>query len=169
MTRRADGAGREPGTGTGTGCGSRAGGAGAPPLFVYGTLRFPEVVETLLSRRPATTSAAVAGWRAAALRGRSYPGLVPAQRDVACAGSCLHDLTGAERELLDLFEGAHYEAREIPLVGGGHAVAYLWRGLPDPQVLPADWDPARFAAEHLADFVRQCREWRAQVVPGPPR
>ncbi|MCK9925728.1 gamma-glutamylcyclotransferase [Frankia sp. Mgl5] len=139
----------------------------AGALFVYGTLRFDVVVDALLGRVPTITPAAVGGWRAAALPGRSYPGLVPARPGDVCSGRCLSGLTRAERELLDLFEGDPYEARELTLVGGGSVVAYLWRDVTD--VRTSDWDPDRFAAEHLAGFVRRCRLWRDQVVPGPPR
>ncbi len=36
-------------------------------LFVYGTLQFPDVLRVLLGRTPDNCSAALAGWRAAAL------------------------------------------------------------------------------------------------------
>ncbi|WP_018638494.1 gamma-glutamylcyclotransferase family protein [Parafrankia elaeagni] len=139
-----------------------------PVLFAYGTLRFAEVVEALLGRRPAMTSGAVRGWRAAALRGRSYPGLVPAAADVHCPGTCLRGLTRAERELLDLFEGEPYEPRDLPLAGGGRAVAYLWRSPAEAEMW--DWDIAVFEAEHLVGFIDHCLEWRRRVgVPRPPR
>lgn len=49
---------------------------GPNELFVYGTLRFDVVLEALLGRVPACTRASAPGWRAAALEGRVYPGLV---------------------------------------------------------------------------------------------
>ncbi|WP_250292550.1 gamma-glutamylcyclotransferase, partial [Frankia sp. CiP1_Cm_nod1] len=51
-------------------------GVGPSELFVYGTLCFPEVARALLGRLPCSRPAAAAGWRAAALPGRAYPGLV---------------------------------------------------------------------------------------------
>lgn len=137
----------------------------APALFVYGTLRFPEVVVALLGRRPTMVPAAVAGWRAAALRDRTYPGLVPAGRGEVCEGRCLLGLTRAERELLDLFEGDSYEADAVTLVGGGPAVAYLWRGGGgQADVRAVNWDIADFASLHLSEFVQHCRQWRGRVA-----
>ncbi|EFC85605.1 gamma-glutamylcyclotransferase family protein [Parafrankia sp. EUN1f] len=154
----------------GAGASGGSGPGRAPTLFVYGTLQFPEVVEALLARRPVMSPASAAGWRAAELRSQTYPGLVPAGPTEICAGACLHGLTSAERELLDLFEGDYYEAREVSLVGGEVAVAYLWRGpVAQVPVLASNWDAGRFAARHLAEFVRRCQQWRAQVVPEPPR
>ncbi|ONH29899.1 gamma-glutamylcyclotransferase family protein [Pseudofrankia asymbiotica] len=76
-------------------------------LFAYGTLMFGDIVEALLGRRPAFTAAAVAGWRAARLPGRVYPGLVPAAGRRA-SGLLLSGLSAAEWALLDAFEGDAY-------------------------------------------------------------
>ncbi|WP_445548822.1 gamma-glutamylcyclotransferase, partial [Frankia sp. CiP1_Cm_nod2] len=60
-----------------TGRGRLRPGVGPSELFVYGTLCFPEVARALLGRLPCSRPAAAAGWRAAALPGRAYPGPVP--------------------------------------------------------------------------------------------
>jgi|GEM_PF-481941 len=144
---------------------ARAAGAGAGDgarderegLFVYGTLRFPEVLAVLLGRVPRLEPARAPGWRVRALSGVVYPGLVP---DPACTadGTLILGLSEAEQRLLDAFEGDLYERRRLALEDGRHGWAYIWRGRTEPR----DWDLAGFAERHLAAYVDGCRIWRAR-------
>lgn len=128
-------------------------------MFVYGTLLFPEVVAALIGRVPRTVPAAVDGWRAARLRGRPYPGLVPAPGWGAASGLVLSGLTAAERAIFDDFEGDPYETGSLVLRDGSSALGYLWRD--QAETMPEDWDAAAFADRHLAGYVRRCAAWRA--------
>jgi hypothetical protein len=131
-------------------------------LFVYGTLMFPEVLDVLLGRTPDMAPAALDGWRAAALADRVYPGLVAAGRPgVAAAGRLLLGLDGPERDVLDAFEEVLYERRPVVLADGRTATTYVW--LDDAAVLPHDWDPQRFAADHLAVYVDHWSAWRRSL------
>lgn len=121
------------------------------PLFVYGTLMFPEILRALIGRVPDSRDAMAAGWRAAALRGRRYPGLVPGPS--AARGRLISGLTGGERRIIHAFEDGGYELRRLTLTDGSHAVAYVW--IRDRDVLPADWDAATFAARDLAGYVER--------------
>ncbi|MCF6525196.1 gamma-glutamylcyclotransferase [Streptomyces sp. JJ36] len=123
------------------------------PLFVYGTLRFPEILRRLLGRVPPAEPAAVPGWRAAALAGRPYPGLVPAPGAVA-PGILLTGLTAGEWAALDAFEGAEYVLREVALEDGRGVRAYVWRC---GDVLAGDWDAAEFADRCLAAYAPEHR------------
>ncbi|WP_131768553.1 gamma-glutamylcyclotransferase family protein [Candidatus Protofrankia californiensis] len=126
-----------------------------PLLFVYGTLCFAEVAHALLGRRPCSQPAAVAGWRAAALPGRVYPGLVPdAVTTAVVAGRVLSDLTLRERTVLDVFEGDEYEVRRLALTDGRSASAYAWRDV--ASALDETWDAEAFAAAHLSAFIWRC-------------
>jgi gamma-glutamylcyclotransferase (GGCT)/AIG2-like uncharacterized protein YtfP len=124
-------------------------------LFVYGTLLFPEVLGLLLGRAPERTPAAAHGWRVAALPGRVYPGLVPA--DGTARGLVLSRLTVPERRLIDAYEENLYDLRRITLTDGGSAWTYVWRDATD--VSASDWDPDVFAARHLAAYVEGCTGW----------
>lgn len=125
---------------------------GANVLFVYGTLRFPRILSALIGRSPVATPAAVTGWRAAALRGRPYPGLVAAPGGTA-TGLLLTGLSASEWRVLDRFEDDEYDLREIPLDGPRHdrapasGWAYTWA---NPAEVEADnWDAEHFAAHRL--------------------
>ncbi|MGO8960909.1 MAG: gamma-glutamylcyclotransferase family protein [Streptosporangiaceae bacterium] len=126
-------------------------------LFVYGTLQFSDVMRVLLGRIPDSSAAALAGWRAAALARRPYPGLVPAAG--AAHGMLVSGLTADEVELLDEYESGPYDLRKLTLADGRAAWAYVWTEA--SIVLPSDWSAALFAAEHLPGFVVQCRAWLA--------
>ncbi|GLZ16185.1 hypothetical protein Acsp04_64200 [Actinomadura sp. NBRC 104425] len=86
-------------------------------LFVYGTLRFPEVLRVLLGRVPDMRPATATGWSVRALPGKVYPGLV-ADPDGVARGLVMTDLTEDERRLLDAFEGDGYDPVLIPLDDG---------------------------------------------------
>ncbi|MCT2593592.1 gamma-glutamylcyclotransferase [Streptomyces sp. N2-109] len=125
---------------------------GSELLFVYGTLRFPEVLEALLGRVPEHSPAEAAGWRAAALQEHVFPGLVPAA-STTVRGVLLLGLTAEDRRRLDAFEGDAYALRSITLADGRQARAYVWLG----EVLPEDWDADTFAHRDLAAYTARLR------------
>ncbi|WP_218025283.1 gamma-glutamylcyclotransferase family protein [Nocardia jejuensis] len=128
------------------------------PLFVYGTLRFPEVLNELIGRTPELEPAQLPGRRAAALPGRVYPGLVIATGAVA-QGFLLHGLTSAEWEILDAFEDDEYDLQPVCVHAGErelYAWTYTWL---DPVALE-QWSPERFAIENLPDYLGRTRAWR---------
>ncbi|WP_328844835.1 gamma-glutamylcyclotransferase family protein [Streptomyces sp. NBC_00258] len=134
-------------------------------LFVYGTLQFAVVLEALLGRLPAHTLASAPGWRAAALEGRVYPGLVAAPGNAA-AGLLLTDLTDQEWRLLDAFEDDRYDLRKVALSGGDYGLAYLW---PDGEVRPEDWDRAEFESLHLQAYTARCARIGPRLAAGEPK
>ncbi|AVV45400.1 gamma-glutamylcyclotransferase [Streptomyces sp. P3] len=134
-------------------------------LFVYGTLQFAAVLEALLGRVPAHILASAPGWRAAALEGRVYPGLVAAP-GTAAAGLLLTDLTDQEWTLLDSFEDNRYDLREVSLSTGDHGLAYIW---PDGEVRPEDWDRAEFESLHLQAYAARCARIGPKLAAGEPK
>ncbi|MFF9036881.1 gamma-glutamylcyclotransferase family protein [Streptomyces sp. NPDC014892] len=128
------------------------------PLFVYGSLSYGEVQQALLGRVPESRPAAVTGWRNAALRDRVFPGLVP-RAGSRVTGCLLTDLDPAERALLDVYEGPMYEARALPVEGGGPAVAYVC--VDASLVLENDWDREHFGRELLPGYTAGVVRWLA--------
>ncbi|MFC0040444.1 gamma-glutamylcyclotransferase family protein [Actinomadura rayongensis] len=127
-------------------------------LFVYGTLQFPDVLKALIGRVPGLEPAALAGWRAAALPGRIYPGLVSAAGTVH--GVLLSGLTLAEWRILDAFEGPEYDRRPVLLLDGRSAWVYVYSL--EAEVGDDDWSSAAFVARHLPAYVERCADWRTR-------
>lgn len=125
-------------------------------LFVYGTLRFPEVVHALLDRLPSRTPAVAPGWRVAALPGRVFPGLV--EGTGSAPGFLLTGLQEREWETLVAFEDALYDLRRLQLTGDRQAWAFVWGD--SSRVSSVDWDPEEFARRALRSYVEGCRAWR---------
>jgi len=134
-------------------------------LFVYGSLRFPDVLQVLLDRVPANQPAAVSGWRVAALRDRVYPALVPA--DTNATGQLLTDLSHAEWHVLDAFEDNLYNLARLTLDDGRHGWAYVSDA--NAAVLPTDWNAAKFMNRELGSYVDRCRRWRHWYEEQQPR
>ena len=133
-------------------------------LFVYGTLRDPELLAGVLGRplsAAAMLPAAAPGFVTLHYPGRIYPALVR-RPGAAAAGNVLTDLTPFEHDLLDAFEGQEYGRAVIPVMIDEElheAAAYLpavavpansppwtlagWQGLHKAKVLGAEHASAR--------------------------
>lgn len=121
------------------------------PLFVYGTLRDPDLLSAVLGRPLRASGAHPArapGFKAVHYPDRVYPALVRAPGIVA-EGLLLIDLSPFERDLLDAFEGAEYRREPIATLVEEdlfEADAYL------PTVrVPTDahdWSLSRWQREH---------------------
>ncbi len=102
----------------------------APLLFVYGTLRDPDLLAGVLARplnAEALLAAHAPGFAAVHYPNRPYPALVRAP-GAAAEGLVLTDLSPFERDLLDAFEGEEYRPTPIPVMIGEElheAFAYL--------------------------------------------
>ncbi len=129
---------------------------GGAVLFAYGTLQFTEILGVLLGRLPEHRPGAAAGWRAAALEGRVYPGLV--QADATVTGRLITGLTAEELRIIDEYESGPYELVQLTLDDGGEGWTYAWTE--HAAVLPHDWSARDFADQHLTAFAENCRVWR---------
>jgi len=129
----------------------------ATPLFVYGTLRDPELLAGVLAR-PLRANAALAavapGFRAVLYPNRIYPALRRAPGEAA-PGLLLMDLSPFERDLLDAYEGEEYQRQLLPVIIGEElheAEAYL------PTIgVPADapgWSLEHWQATHKSRVLR---------------
>lgn len=126
---------------------------GVHRLFVYGTLQHPPLLEQLLGRVPPLRPASVEGWRAARLRGRAYPGLLPGPGP---ARGHLLEVDDAELDVLDAFEGPQYERIAVAAVADGEVVdALAWRLREEHAALAdaTDWDLDAFVARDAEAFL----------------
>ncbi|HWM58936.1 MAG TPA: MIP family channel protein [Pseudonocardia sp.] len=134
------------------------------PLFVYGSLQFADVLRALLGRVPRHAPVEVYGWRAAALPGVEYPGLVPAQPLNKVSGVILVGLEQADWEVLDAFEDPVYNLTLLTLVDGRQAWTYTCAE--STSVLDSDWSAGSFADHYLPGYVNRCAVWRQQYTLG---
>ena len=123
------------------------------PLFVYGTLRDPDLIAAVLGRslRPGSAHLARApGFKAVHYPGRVYPALIRSP-GAGAEGLLITGLTPFERDLLDAYEGDEYRRGPIATMLTDEpelheADAYL------PVVaVPTDahdWSLSRWQAEH---------------------
>jgi len=128
------------------------------PLFVYGTLRDPDLLSAVLGRplRPGETLRAVApGFRATHYPNRIYPALIRAPGGLA-EGFVLLGLSHFEWDLLDGWVGGEYRCGIVPVMieeelheahaylptiavsGGDPWSLERWQALHKPEVLPAE-------------------------------
>ncbi|MFD9040832.1 gamma-glutamylcyclotransferase family protein [Streptomyces bottropensis] len=140
--------------------------AGPDVLFCYGTLRFDAVLEALLGRIPARIPASLPGWRAAALEGRVYPGLVVSAPDDTADGIVLTDLSSREWKILDAFEDLRYELQALTLSSGARGWAYVW---PHDEVRSESWDAVEFKALHLREYAARCARIAPALAAGRPK
>jgi gamma-glutamylcyclotransferase (GGCT)/AIG2-like uncharacterized protein YtfP len=126
------------------------------PLFVYGSLLFPDVLKVLIGRDPKRVPSAVIGWRVVAISGKLYPGLVPSERSSA-SGHLLLELTDAEWRTLDAFESNFYELYRVSTDQGEPAWVYA---LTRAEVPLAEWDCDAFVQNSLESYLESCSRWR---------
>jgi gamma-glutamylcyclotransferase (GGCT)/AIG2-like uncharacterized protein YtfP len=139
-------------------------------LFVYGTLRDPDLLSGVLGRsgKVAGVAAAAPGFVAVHYPGRIYPALVR-RPGSAAPGMALTDLTAFEIDLLDAFEGDEYRRGIIPVVIDEElheAFAYLPVVMIPPNA--PEWTLRAWQEEHkarvLAGEQATADELRAKLI-----
>ena len=94
-------------------------------LFCYGTLQVPEVMESVVGRRPAGKPARLPGYSVFRMREAEYPGIVPDPEGEA-SGLAYEDIADVELAVLDRFEGPQYRRREVRLAEADGRTATAW-------------------------------------------
>ncbi len=140
-------------------------------LFVYGTLRDPDLLSGVLGRSRSPTeisTAAAPGFAVVHYPGRIYPALVR-RPGAAAPGLVLTDLTPFEIDLLDAFEGEEYRRAIVPVMIGEElheAFAYL-PVIDIPAGAPA-WTLAAWQRDHKARVIAgehaSAAELRAKLI-----
>jgi gamma-glutamylcyclotransferase (GGCT)/AIG2-like uncharacterized protein YtfP len=129
-------------------------------LFVYGTLRFPEVLAAVAQIAAAAAPAMLPGFERRAVRGEVYPAVVP-RSGASVEGLLLAGVPRARLPLLDAFEGREYrrQAHEVHLANGRRHVAwcYVWAPACARELASGIWDMDAFERDALHDYLRRCR------------
>jgi gamma-glutamylcyclotransferase (GGCT)/AIG2-like uncharacterized protein YtfP len=126
------------------------------PLFVYGTLRDPDVLLLVLGHLPdpaTVVTARALDCRCVYYPGRTYPALLQAPGETA-PGTLLTALTGADIAALDSFEGEEYSRRSIEIIVNSVLVTadVYW---PVATISPdaESWSLPVWVARHKAAFM----------------
>jgi gamma-glutamylcyclotransferase (GGCT)/AIG2-like uncharacterized protein YtfP len=132
------------------------------PVFVYGTLSHPSVVQVLLGRPILTQEfrkAWVAGFSRHPVKNYVYPGMIPSTTTTSTtitpkvSGFLLEDLSDLDRQLLDYFEGDQYSRQTIQAVVQADTRSDKKKGQETITVESYIWEPA------LIDELELDQEW----------
>lgn len=147
------------------------------PIFVYGTLCSPQVVEVLLGRSiedSVLPKARLQGHSRHPVRNYVFPGTIPTpdQPSSHVDGLLFENLTPMERKLLDWFEGDEYDRKVVQVQReegtNMSAEAYIWK----PHLIgelkrDRQWSFQEFCQDHLEWYlentVRPCRREMEQL------
>jgi gamma-glutamylcyclotransferase (GGCT)/AIG2-like uncharacterized protein YtfP len=127
-----------------------------PSLFVYGTLRDPDVRTLVLGRpiAPANALPATAPGHAAVFYpGRTYPALIEAPGGAA-PGTLLTGLTADDLAVLDAFEGPEYARRPVEIIVSGtpRTADVYWPAIEIVATAPP-WHLGAWTSRHKAAFL----------------
>jgi len=135
------------------------------PLFVFGTLRDPLVLELVLARDAASVSARAAwldGHVTVTLPGESYPVLAP-RRDARAPGLLLDALDAHDMARIAFFEGEEYafEATTVVAHHAGEVGALLCAERSQRTGARPPWRLEDWQREHREGFLAAARRYMA--------
>jgi gamma-glutamylcyclotransferase (GGCT)/AIG2-like uncharacterized protein YtfP len=136
-------------------------------FFSYGTLQAPEVILSVIGRRPAGETARLPGWRAFQMVDAGYPGIVPGGENDDAPGILYHGVSDGELFTLDRFEGPQYERRKLDVLGTEgiplSAWVYVVKEERIAEVTEEPWRLEEFLESGLPEFMeRFVRERRRE-------
>lgn len=126
-------------------------------LFTYGSLMFPQVWSSVVRGHYRRQPARLNGYQRCSIKGETYPAAVVATLDNFIDGQLYMNLTAAEMERLDRFEGGDYERVVAPVIlaEGGVVMAALYRYRHPGRLDARPWDVEWFEREGMALFLAQ--------------
>ena len=126
-------------------------------LFAYGTLMWPEVLESVMGRRLEGCKAVLHGYTRRRVKGQHYPVVFQCLEE-SVEGVLYKGLTKAEFRALDIFEGEEYDRVELGFDGTPAFVYVLskdWKHIVDSK----PWKPEDLQPGHLAQFCSDYKGW----------
>lgn len=118
------------------------------PLFVYGSLMFPEIIRSVIGRVPEGRPAIIQGYRRLVVAGESFPGMIKVgESDERVDGLVYVDITSEEWKRIIAFEDEFYGLKEVSVERLGENLSALAFVVPPAKKsLLADevWNPDQF-------------------------
>lgn len=134
-----------------------------PLFFFYGTLRDADVVRAVL-RRPidnlSVYTALLPGYRAALVKGQSYPALV-AETGTAADGIVVAGLTRKDVARLDRYEGSEYGQSDVDVLlvdGAREVTAKTYTPVRGLRTEAGIWSFEDWRQHHKRAFVARIRQ-----------
>lgn len=122
-------------------------------LFVYGTLKYPEIMFALTGRVTDYIDATLNGYKIVSLKNKPYPGLFIS--DGSTAVGKLIDIDEESFSVISAWEDIEYTPIEITSsVGGNQIKAITFLHSVKADQLYTDWDEENFKNNHLMDYVK---------------
>lgn len=138
-------------------------------VFTYGCLMIPPVMETVTGRLFATEPALLQGFARYALRGETYPGLVP-ESTAATEGVLWRHVDDDSLRRLDEFEGDWYERQRVTAIVGDKPLSvdtYVLVQAQHHRVSHRRWLRDRFETRYLQDFLSSYERTSAPMIDSP--
>jgi gamma-glutamylcyclotransferase (GGCT)/AIG2-like uncharacterized protein YtfP len=127
-------------------------------LFAYGTLMWPEVLESVVGRRLEGVPVVLEGFRRLCVKGQHYPAAIEAA-GYSVAGVLYAGLTEQEFQCLDTFEGEEYERIDVVAGGEGAKIYVISKDLRHI-VDSRPWHPEQLTSGQLAEFCSDYKGWK---------
>ncbi|WP_018988885.1 gamma-glutamylcyclotransferase family protein [Aromatoleum toluclasticum] len=126
--------------------------------FTYGSLMCEDIMSAVSRARCPFVPASLDGYRRQPVRGRAYPGMVPAAGGRVQGGLYL-DLPAPAWPRLDRFEGEEYERRQVVVRLQDGRMEAAWTYVFRPEcaagLVDGEWDFERFLRTGKARFTTQ--------------
>lgn len=133
------------------------------PVFTYGTLLSPQVLQVVLGRVPDRVDAELKGYSRHPINGQCYPAVRPCDGK-SVQGSLLRSLTASELLAMDGFEDPAYERCILPvwLSDDNVVMARVWARTADDVAdldLTKDWNYEYYLSAHEESYILRCARW----------
>lgn len=126
------------------------------PLFAYGTLMCPDIMQAVAGKAFKGVKATLKEYRRLTVKNQHYPGLTP-HAGGSVEGIVYFDVSAASWQRLDLFEGDMYslDLVELELVDGSiiSANTYVVKEVYRKNLTETDWDFEKFLREGKREFI----------------
>ncbi len=128
------------------------------PLFAYGTLEIPEIIEALTGRAYTGRRAVLEDWARYLLKDSEYPGGMPV-KGAKIPGLIYEDFGETALMLVDHYEGELYERLQLVVKDEKGESVLCWVYVIRPErrdvLTDQEWDRETFVKNHLANYLSE--------------
>jgi len=99
-----------------------------PDIFVYGTLKSPEIVKKLTGKLFKTSPAVLKGYKRYCVKECDYPAVIQ-QNDVETIGLVLENIDDLSLDIISFYEGDEYEKMQLTVNMNGKStdvLTFVW-------------------------------------------